>query len=78
MATDVHQVLMTGDTRTESFYGVFLTGGAFNFIGVKPLLGCTIQPYDIPTGGKPDAVVVLTYGLWHRMFDGDPTSSAKR
>jgi putative ABC transport system permease protein len=72
MATDVHQVLMTGDASTESFYGVFLTGRAFNFIGVKPLLGRTIQPYDIPAGGKPDAVVVLTYGLWRRMFDSDP------
>lgn len=28
MATDVHQVLMMGDTGTESFSGVFLTGGA--------------------------------------------------
>jgi putative ABC transport system permease protein len=72
MATDVHQVLMTGDSSTESFYGVFLTGGAFNFIGVKPLIGRTIQPFDIRAGGKPDAVMVLTYGLWRRMFDGDP------
>jgi putative ABC transport system permease protein len=72
MATDVHQVLMTGDTGTESFSGVFLTGGAFNFIGVKPLIGRTIQPYDINPGGKPDAVAVLTYGLWRRMFDADP------
>ena len=71
MATDVHQVLMTGDTSTESFYGVFLTGGAFNFIGVKPLLGRTVQPYDIPAGGKPNPVVVLTYGLWRRLFNGD-------
>ena len=71
MATDVHQVLMTGDTSTESFYGVFLTGGAFNFIGVKPLLGRTIQPYDIPAGGKPNPVVVLTYGLWRRLLNGD-------
>jgi putative ABC transport system permease protein len=71
MATDVHQVLMTGDTSTESFYGVFLTGSAFNFIGVKPLLGRTIQPYDIPAGGKPNPVVVLTHGLWRRLFNGD-------
>jgi putative ABC transport system permease protein len=71
MATEVHQVLMTGDTSTESFYGVFLTGGAFNFIGVKPLLGRTIQPYDIRAGGKPNPVVVLTYGLWRRQFNGD-------
>src|SRR5580658_3693697 len=71
MATDVHRVLMTGDTSTESFYGVFLTGQAFNFIGVKPLLGRTIQPYDIPAGGKPNPVVVLTYGLWRRLLNGD-------
>jgi putative ABC transport system permease protein len=77
MATDVHQVLMTGDTSTESFYGVFLTGQAFNFIGVKPLLGRTIQPYDIPAGGKPNPVVVLTYGLWRRMFDSDPHAIGK-
>ncbi|HEY2472708.1 MAG TPA: ABC transporter permease [Terracidiphilus sp.] len=77
MATDVHAVLMTGDNSTESFYGVFLTGGAFNFIGVKPLIGRTIQPYDIRAGGKPDAVVVLTYGLWRRMFDGDRNAIGK-
>ncbi|HLY43016.1 MAG TPA: ABC transporter permease [Terracidiphilus sp.] len=71
MATDVHSVLMTGDHSTESFYGVFLTGGAFNFIGVKPLIGRTIQPFDIRAGGRPSDVVVLTYGLWRRMFDGD-------
>ncbi len=70
MATDNDQVLMTSDNSTESFHGVFLTGGAFNFIGVKPLIGRTIQPFDI-RAGKPANVVVLTYGLWLRMFDGD-------
>jgi putative ABC transport system permease protein len=70
MATDNNQVLLTSDNNTESFHGVFLTGGAFNFIGVKPLIGRTIQPFDI-RAGKPADVVVLTYGLWLRMFDGD-------
>jgi len=70
MATDNDQVLMTSDTSTESFHGVFLTGGAFNFIGVSPLIGRTIQPFDF-RAGKPADVVVLTYGLWLRMFDGD-------
>jgi putative ABC transport system permease protein len=70
MATDNGQVLMTSDNSTESFHGVFLTGGAFNFIGVRPLIGRTIQPFDI-RAGKPADVVVLTYGLWLRMFDGD-------
>jgi putative ABC transport system permease protein len=77
MATDVRQVLMMGDTGTESFYGVFLTGEAFNFIGVKPLIGRTIQPYDIQPGGKPDTVAVLTYGLWRRMFDANPNVLGK-
>ena len=70
MATDVHSVLMTSDNSTESFNGVFLTGGGFNFIGVKPLIGRTIQPFDIHAD-KPADVVVLTYGLWRRMFGGD-------
>lgn len=70
MATDNDQVLMTSDNNTESFHAVFLTGGAFNFIGVKPLIGRAIQPFDI-RAGKPADVVVLTYGLWHRMFGGD-------
>ncbi len=70
MATDVRPVLMTGDNSTESFNGVFLTGGGFNFIGVRPLIGRTIQPFDIHAD-KPADVVVLTYGLWRRMFDGD-------
>ena len=70
MATDNNQVLMTSDNSTESFHGVFLTGGAFNFIGVKPLIGRTIQPFDI-RAGNPANVVVLTYGLWLRMFGGD-------
>jgi len=76
MATDVESVLMTNDSSTESFNGVFLTGGAFNFIGVKPLIGRTIQPFDIHAG-KPADVVVLTYALWRRMFNGDPHALGK-
>ena len=76
MATDVESVLMTNDSSTESFYGVFLTGDAFNFIGVKPLIGRTIQPFDIHAG-KPADVVVLTYALWRRMFNGDPHALGK-
>ena len=72
MATSVKPVMLTGGTNPENFYGVFLTGGAFNFLGVKPLLGRTIQPFDIRPGGDPAPVVVLTYGFWQRFFSGDP------
>ena len=72
MATSVKPVLLTGGINPENFYGVFLTGGAFNFLDVKPLLGRTIQPFDIGPGGEPAPVVVLSYGFWQRFFSGDP------
>src|SRR5271170_1116347 len=46
MATTLEPVLLTGDRAPESFGGVFLSGDAFNFIGVKPQIGRTIQPFD--------------------------------
>jgi len=72
MATSVKPVMLTGGINPENFYGVFLTGGAFNFLEVKPLIGRTIQPFDIGAGGDPAPVVVLTYGFWQRFFSGDP------
>jgi len=72
MATSVKPVMLTGGINPENFYGVFLTGGAFNFLEVKPLFGRTIQPFDIGPGGDPAPVVVLTYGFWQRFFSGDP------
>src|SRR5580704_1974115 len=72
MATSVKPVMMTGGINPENFYGVFLTGGAFNFLEVKPLIGRTIQPYDIGLAGEPAPVVVLSYGFWQRFFSGDP------
>ncbi|HZZ39389.1 MAG TPA: ABC transporter permease [Acidobacteriaceae bacterium] len=72
MATLPKPVLLTGGINPENFYGVFLTGGAFNFLGVKPLIGRTLQPFDIGAGSQPAPVVVLSYGFWQRFFSGDP------
>ncbi|HTW47113.1 MAG TPA: ABC transporter permease [Acidobacteriaceae bacterium] len=71
MATSVKPVMLTGGINPENFYGVFLTGGAFNFLDVKPLIGRTIQPFDIGPGGEPAPVVVLSYGFWQRFFSAD-------
>jgi predicted permease len=70
MGTVPNIVLMTGDRAPESMTGVSLTGNAFGFIGVKPLIGRTIQPYDIGPGGEPAPVVVISYKLWQRLFEG--------
>jgi putative ABC transport system permease protein len=61
--------LLGGDRSPESFYAVLMSGNAFAFLGVKPLLGRTIQPFDTGTGGPAAPVVVLSYKLWQRLFD---------
>jgi putative ABC transport system permease protein len=74
MATSGESVLMTGEFAPESFFGVLLSGNAFNFLGVPPVAGRTIQPADIRPDGQAEPVVVLSYRLWFRLFDGSPTA----
>ncbi len=77
MATSMESVLMTGDFAPESFNGVLLTGNAFTFLGVPPVVGRTIQPTDIRADGQAEPVVVLSQRLWLRLFDGDPSALGK-
>ena len=74
MATSIETVLMTGEFAPESFGGVLLSGNAFNFLGVPPVVGRTIQPSDIGADGSAEPVVVLSYKLWLRLFDGNPSA----
>jgi putative ABC transport system permease protein len=62
--------LLGGGRSPESFYAILMSGNAFSFLGVKPLLGRTIQPFDIAPGGDAAHVIVLTYELWQRLFEG--------
>ena len=77
MATSYDSVLLTGDFSPESVGGVLLSGNAFNFLGVAPVVGRTIQPSDIQSDGNADPVVVLSYRLWLRLFQGDATAIGK-
>jgi putative ABC transport system permease protein len=77
MATSWETVLLTGDYAPESLRGVVLSGNAFNFLGVPPVAGRTIQPSDIRPSGEPEPVVVLSYRLWQRLFQGDPSAVGK-
>jgi predicted permease len=74
MATTVQTVLLTGEFAPESFGGVLLTGNAFNFLGVPPVVGRTFQPSDIRSDGEAEPVVVLSHRLWLRLFDGSPSA----
>jgi len=74
MATSMETVLMTGEFAPESFGGVLLSGNAFNFLGVPPVVGRTIQPTDIRPDGQVEPVVVLSHRLWLRLFEGNPSA----
>jgi putative ABC transport system permease protein len=77
MATSFEAVLMTGEFSPESFGGVLLSGNAFNFLGVPPVIGRTIQPSDVRPDGQVEPVVVLSHRLWLRLFDGSPSALGK-
>jgi putative ABC transport system permease protein len=72
MGTSAEQVLMTGELTPEAFGAILLSGNAFNFLGVPPVAGRTIQPSDIRGDGEAEPVVVLSHRLWLRLFQGDP------
>jgi predicted permease len=77
MATTFQHVLMTGSSGPQSFDGVLLTGDAFHFIGVPPLIGRTIQPFDVSADGEAGPVVVLSYRFWQQTFNGDSRAIGK-
>jgi len=74
MQTSVETVLMTGEFSPESFNAVLLTGNGFNFLGVPPVVGRTLQPSDIRPDGGVEPVVVISHRLWFRLFDGSPAA----
>jgi predicted permease len=61
---------LTGRTQAERIDGITASSTLLDMLGAKPLLGRTFLPEE-DTPGKP-ATAVLTYGLWKRLFGGDP------
>lgn len=48
----------------------FVSGNYFTVLGVRPVLGRTLQANDDTRDG-PQQVAVITAGFWHRYFGGD-------
>src|SRR5256884_2003208 len=71
MATCPGNVLLTGEFAPETLGGIRLSGNAFNFLGVPPLFGRTIQPSDIRSTGEPEPVTVLSFRRWQKLFGND-------
>ena len=62
---------MSEAERAERLYGALVSGNYFAVIGVAPALGRTFSPDDdrVPNGSP---IVVISDGLWHRRYAGDP------
>jgi predicted permease len=64
-------VTLSGTQGAEHARGELVSGNFFDVLGVKPWRGRMLTPADdLKPGGN--AVVVLGYGLWQRVFGGDP------
>jgi putative ABC transport system permease protein len=63
-------MVYTGGTEPETIQAALLSNGFFDILGVKPALGRGFVAEDYEPGH--DNVVLLSSGLWHRQFGGDP------
>ena len=71
MATGPGGALLTGDFAPETVRAVRISANAFQFLGVPPLLGRTIQPSDIGPTGEPELVTVLSFKRWQKLFSNN-------
>lgn len=71
MATGPAQALLTGEFAPETISEIRVSANAFQFLGVPPLLGRTIQPTDIQPSGEPESVTVLSFARWQKLFGSD-------
>jgi putative ABC transport system permease protein len=66
---------LVSEDGSESMEGMTVSREYFTLIGVQPLLGRTFSESD--TRYPPAPVVVISYDLWQRKFNGDPSVVGK-
>ncbi len=70
-AQDDWNLTTTGSDLPEDVQAIYLTGKAFNQLGVPALLGRGLLPSDAPEGQDPQPVAVLGYKFWQRHYNGE-------
>lgn len=58
------------ETPPESYAGAVLSANVLSMTGVRPILGRGFVPGE--DGPDADRLVVLSHGVWHGRFAGDP------
>src|SRR5229473_973264 len=71
-AMDGWNLTTTEGDLPEDVQAVYFTSNAFNFFGVRMLMGRGLLPSDAPEGQDPENVAVLGYQFWQRHYNGDP------
>jgi predicted permease len=59
----------TGGSLPEALYGLYVSASLFPTLGVTPMIGRNILPEEDQPGRNHE--IVLSYGLWKRLFGGD-------
>jgi len=73
VAVTRNQAVALGHARgTDRVWGTLVSGDYFTVLGVRPDLGRLLGPDDDRTRAA-HPVVVLSHGLWQRLFAGDPS-----
>jgi predicted permease len=57
--------------QADVVFGQQVTGGYFNVLGVRPMIGALIQPVD-ERGTARNRVAVISHAYWMRRFGSDP------
>jgi predicted permease len=61
---------LTGRDQPQLLGGIAASSTLLHMLGARPLLGRVLLPEEDHPGKPP--VVILSYGLWRRMFSSDP------
>ena len=62
--------ILSGHGEAQRVFAPMASANFFAVLGVEPLLGRTFRAGDDTPG--TERVTVLTYGMWQRVFGGDP------
>src|SRR5882724_11880904 len=61
---------LVGQDQPERVEGLRTSSSLFHLLGARPLYGRLLLPEDDKPGKAP--VVILSYGIWKRLFNSDP------
>jgi putative ABC transport system permease protein len=75
-ANGVGRWVVADDTGADYVNGALVTGGFFDVLGVRPLLGRTLVSSDDVEGAE--RAIVISSALWQRRFGGSPDVIGRR